>query len=86
MTINQQQAQIIEEKALQSQVEGELDDSDLETVAGGSCSCFENVSLRDSFGDIDNMDFSFPQGLGTGAPEEIINVFTDYMNKTYSHF
>ena len=35
MTINQQQAQIIEEKALQSQVEGELDDSDLETVAGG---------------------------------------------------
>ena len=74
MAINQQQAQITEEKALQNQIEGELDDSDLETVAGGSCSCFENVSSRDFFGDIDNMEFSFPQGFSTDVPEEIINL------------
>ena len=43
MTINQQQAQITEEKALQNQPEGELNDSDLETVAGG-------ITLDESIG------------------------------------
>ena len=49
MAINKQQAQIIEEKALQNQTEGELNDSDLETVAGGFGSSLDDLFDFDSF-------------------------------------
>ena len=79
MAINQQQAQITEDKALQNQTEGELNDSDLETVAGGFglsfddfFSDFEGFNDRNLFSGMGSPS-NYEQSSGRSCYKEIVN-------------
>ena len=74
MAINKQKAQIIEEKVLQNQTEGELNDSDLETVAGGFGSSFDDLfSDFDSFFSDMGSPSSYEQSSGYSCSKKIVN-------------
>ena len=73
MAINQQQAQITEEKALQNQTEGELNDSDLETVAGGFGSSLDDLFDFDSFFSDMGYPSSYEQSSGYSYGQTEVN-------------
>ena len=73
MAINQQQAQITEDKALQNQTEGELNDSDLETVAGGFGSSLDDLFDFDSFFSDMGYPSSYEQSSGYSCSKKIVN-------------